>query len=223
MQTGNRYSDRVNAGQSLASHLLSYAGRPDVVVIGLPRGGVIVAAEVAIALHAPLDIFPVKKLGAPAQPEFGIGALGGNGVQVLDERLVREFGLSPEELEEVIAAQEEELRQQENFFRSVRPMEPLADRIAIIVDDGAATGYTLIAAAAGVRSYGPAHIVIAVPVGAAEACEQFEEIADEVICPLQPTPFHAVGLWYGHFEQVGSEEAVARLVAANQLPSGRRD
>lgn len=214
MQTGNRYADRRNAGQALAARLSPLAGQSNVVVIGVPPGGVLVAAEVAEALGAGLDVFPVRRLNVPGEPEVAIGALGLGGVQVLDERLMTERNLSPADLAEEVAAATRELARQEQHYRRFRPAPPLAGRIVIVVDDGAATGYALVAAVAGVRARDPNAVVVAVPVASEEACVQIMGIADQLLCPLKPSPFHAVGLWYVHYEAVTEEEAGMHLAAA---------
>lgn len=206
MQAVNHYWDREHAGQALAAELASYAGRSDTVVVGLPRGGVVVAAEVARALHAPLDFCVVRKLAAPQAPEFAFGALASGGVRVLDRETMTQLRLGDDEVADIITRERAELERREAVLRPARPLVPVTGRVAILVDDGAATGATLRAAAAAARLACPKHLIVAVPVGSREACALLGAIADEVVCPLQPEPFHAVGLWYVHFPQIAEHE-----------------
>jgi len=200
------FADRREAGRFLASKLTEYADRPDVLVLALPRGGVPVAYEVAQALHAPLDVFLVRKLGVPGREELAMGAIATGGVLVLNEEVVRHLGIPRDVLQAVIAAQQEELERRERIYRGDRQPPDVNGRTVILVDDGLATGSTMRAAVAALRRQGPARIVVAVPIGAPETCAEFEREADDVVCAVTPQPFHAVGLWYGDFSQTTDEE-----------------
>jgi len=201
-----RYRNRAEAGRYLATRLQEYAGRPDVIVLALPRGGVPVAYEVAAALHVPLDVFIVRKLGLPSHPELAMGAIASGGVRIVDEAAVRRFGVTEQQLAAVAAAEERELERRERRYRDGLPSPDVAGRTVILVDDGLATGATMAAAATAVRAQGPARLVVAVPVAAAETCEAFEGLADEVVCAATPEPFYAVGLWYEDFSQTSDDE-----------------
>jgi putative phosphoribosyl transferase len=200
------FTDRREAGQFLASKLTEYADRPDVLVLALPRGGVPVAYEVAKALHAPLDVFLVRKLGVPGHEELAMGAIASGGVLVLNEEVVRGLRITEDVLESVIAAEQKELERRERMYRGDRPPPDVRGRTVILVDDGLATGSSMRAAVAALRQQGPARIVVAVPIGASETCAGFEREADDVICAVTPQPFHAVGLWYRDFSQTTDEE-----------------
>jgi len=205
----NGYRDRAHAGDLLAEALSHYQGRADVVVLGLVRGGVPVAARVAQALRVPLDVLVVRKLGVPWSPEVAFGALGAGGVRVLNPDVADR--LDERDIAEVVAAESAELERREQRYRAGRPPLALADRTAILVDDGLATGATACAAVAVARGLGAARVVMAVPVGAAEAVARLDEVADEVICPLVPPHFGAVSRFYRHFGQVSTSEVVALL------------
>jgi predicted phosphoribosyltransferase len=200
------YRDRADAGARLAGHLAAYAGRADVVVLGLPRGGVPVAAQVARALRAPLDVFCVRKLGVPGDEELAMGAIATGGVVVLNERVVWELGVSEQTLAEVVAAERVELERRERAYRGERPPAALEGRAVLIVDDGLATGATMRAAVRAVRAAGPRRVIVAVPVAAAETCRSLEADADEVVCPLAPQGFRSVGGWYEDFSTTSDDE-----------------
>jgi predicted phosphoribosyltransferase len=200
------FRDRADAGRRLAEKLTALAGRPDVLVLALPRGGVPVAYEVARALQAPLDVFLVRKLGVPGREELAMGALASGGVRVLNEEVVRALEIPDDVIDAVTAAEERELDRRERAYREGRPMPDVGGRVVMLVDDGLATGSTMRAAVAALRRLGPAEIVVAVPVGAAEACEDLSAEADEVVCARTPTPFMSVGMWYDDFAQTGDEE-----------------
>jgi predicted phosphoribosyltransferase len=206
------YADRAEAGRALARCLQGYAGRADAIVLGLARGGVPVAYEVARALRIPLDVFIVRKLGVPGQPEFAMGAIASGGVRVVNEDVLRRLGISAQALEEVSAEQAAELRRRERLYRGQRPLPDLRGRTAIVVDDGLATGATMRASAAALRRLQPARIVAAVPVGAILACQAANPDIDETVCLHTPEPFVGVGRWYGDFTQIDDEE-VGRLLA----------
>jgi putative phosphoribosyl transferase len=207
-----RYRDRTDAGRRLAARLRQYADRPDVVVLALPRGGVPVAFEVSEALHAPLDVFVVRKLGLPAHPELAIGAIASGGVRIVDEAALRRFGVTEEQLAAVAADEERELDRRERQYRDGLPSPDVTGKTVILIDDGLATGATMAAAATALRAQHPARLVVAVPVAAAETCEAFRELVDEVVCGATPEPFHAVGLWYEDFSQTSDDE-VRELLA----------
>lgn len=205
------FRDRVEAGRDLAARLADHQELAHPVVLGLPRGGVPVAAEVAARLAAPLDVFVVRKLGAPEQPELAMGAIASGGVRVLNRGVVRHLGISAAAIEEVAGRELTELARREREYRGDRPAVRLGDRTVILVDDGLATGATMRAAVQAVRAMGPARIVVAVPVGAPESCRLVSEVADEVVCLHAPSAFGAVGAYYTDFRQTTDDE-VRRLL-----------
>jgi putative phosphoribosyl transferase len=207
-----RFRDRVEAGRRLAERLQVYAGRDDVIVLALPRGGVPVGFEAAKALGAPLGVFVVRKLGVPGHEELAMGAIASGGVILLDENLVRRLGLGREELERTVAAELRELQRREEAYTGGREPPDVEGRTVILVDDGLATGSTMRAAALAVRRLNPARIVVAVPVASPETCEAFHDVVDETVCVMTPRPFRAVGLWYDDFSQTSDDE-VRRLLA----------
>ena len=207
-----RYAHRREAGLVLADRLRDFAGRNDVVVLGLPRGGIPVAFEVAAALKAPLDVFVVRKLGLPGHPELAMGAIASGGVRVLNDDLLRHLHVPASVIDAVARAEQAELERRERAYRGTRPAVRLEGRTVILVDDGLATGSTMRAAVLAIRRVLPSEIVVAVPVGARETCRALNEVADDVVCALMPEPFTAVGVWYEHFEQTTDEE-VRRLLA----------
>jgi predicted phosphoribosyltransferase len=203
---GLPFPDRRAAGRELAARLGHYAGREDVLVLGLPRGGMPVAAEVAAALRAPLDVFVVRKLGVPGQEELALGAVASGGARVLNDSVVRSCGISGLEIDAITDRALEEVGRQERAYREgVEPLSP-AQKTVIVVDDGLATGATMRVALEALRSGGPAAIVAAVPVAPAEVCRWLGEQADDVVCTASPEPFTAVGLWYRDFAPVEAEE-----------------
>ncbi|HEY7411240.1 MAG TPA: phosphoribosyltransferase [Vicinamibacteria bacterium] len=212
------FQDRAHAGRALAARLEAYAGRPGVVVLALPRGGVPVAFEVASALRAPLDVFLVRKLGAPGHEELAMGALATGGVRVLNDEVVRGLGIPEHVIEEVARREGEELRRRETAYRGGRPPADLAGKTVVIVDDGLATGSTMKAAVRALRAQGPARVVVAVPVAAASTCAEMRNEADDVVCGATPSPFHAVGQWYGDFTQTTDDEVNALLARAERPP-----
>lgn len=217
------YADRVAAGRSLAERLGAYAGRHDVVVLALPRGGVPVAVPVAEALDAPLDVLLVRKLGLPAQPELAMGAIAGVGGDVelvRNERLLARLDMPEEVLQGVRRQELEELRRREVAYRGDRAPVEVRDRVVVVVDDGLATGSTVLAAVAALRHQAPARVVVAVPIGSAEACTAVRQQADEVVCASTPTPFYAVGQGYVDFGQTSDDEVRAALVGRPGRPGG---
>lgn len=200
------YHDRREAGGLLARALKHYAGRADVVVLGLPRGGVPVAAEVARALGVPLDVLVVRKLGAPGQEELAIGAIAEGGTRVLNGDLVENLGLSRRDIDEIARREGRELERRVKIYRGGRHAVPVADRTVIVVDDGVATGATMRAGLQSLRARGAALLVAAAPVGAADSVESLREDADEVVVLETPSWFRAVGQWYENFGPTGDEE-----------------
>jgi predicted phosphoribosyltransferase len=218
VRSRQRYRDRREAGKSLAELLRGYAGRDDVVVLALPRGGVPVGYEVAKALRAPLDVFTVRKLGVPGNPELAMGAIATGGLLVLDQQLIQMLGIDRSELERAVTAELRELERREAAYRGERAPPDLTGKTVILVDDGLATGSTMRAAALAVRRLNPARIVVAVPVAAEETCDAFRDVVEEIVCGITPRPFQAVGIWYDDFAQTSDEE-VRELLARAAQPS----
>jgi predicted phosphoribosyltransferase len=210
------FPDRYEAGAELGRWLNHYAGRADVVVLALPRGGVPVAFEVAEALDAPLDVFIVRKLGLPGRPEYAIGAIASGGVRVLNDDLLGACAVPDAVIDAVTQRERDELERRERAYRQGSQLIPLRARIVILVDDGLATGSTMKAAVEAVRQHGPSRIVVAVPVAASSSCQDLSAFADEVVCVRTPEPFTAVGLWYGDFSQTTDDEVRALLRAHAQ-------
>jgi predicted phosphoribosyltransferase len=209
-----RFRNRAEAGRALARALSPYAGRDDVVVLALPRGGVPVGYEVAKQLGAPLDVFLVRKLGVPGHEELAMGAIASGGVLVLDESVLRWLGISEHQIQKTLARELDELRRREAAYRDGRPLSELKGKTVILVDDGLATGASMEAAARAVRRHEPARIVIAVPVASRATCDKFRAEVDEVVCAVTPEPFHAVGNWYEDFLQTTDEEVRELLAQA---------
>lgn len=208
------FRDRRHAGQELTRSLLHYAGRDDVIVLALPRGGVPVGLEVARGLGAPLDVFIVRKLGAPGHEELAMGAIASGGILVLNDDVVRSLRVTRQQIDQTAASELLELGRRERLFRGDHREPDLADRVVILVDDGLATGSTMRAAVAAVRTQNPARIVVAVPTGARETCEELGKEVDEVICVSTPAHFRAVGMWYDDFTQTEDSEVRSILEAA---------
>lgn len=199
------FSDRREAGRELGRRLKAYAGRGDVVVLALPRGGVPVGYEVARAIGAPLDVFLVRKLGVPGHRELAMGALASGGVRVLDDALIEYLDIPPEAIEAVTREEQAELERREQAYRTA-PAPDLRGRVVILTDDGLATGSTMKAAVRAVRQREPSRIVVAAPVGSRDACGDLERLADEVVCARMPANFSAVGQWFRDFSQTTDEE-----------------
>ena len=213
---GALFSNRTDAGAVLAERLLEYAGRPDVLVLALPRGGVPVAFPVACALRAPLDVFLVRKLGVPGYEELALGAIASGGVRVLNDEVRREIDL-PDDVIDALAQREAlELRRRELRYRGERPVPTIRGQIVILIDDGLATGATMRAAALALRQMEPAKLIVAVPVAAPETCEALRREADQVVCLATPDPFVAVGAWYDDFSQTSDEEVTDLLEQARR-------
>jgi predicted phosphoribosyltransferase len=209
---GLPYRDRRDAGRQLAARLEAYAGDPRLLVLGLPRGGVPLAFEVARALVAPLDIFLVRKVGMPGQEELALGAVATGGERVFNDELLR--GVDPVAIAAAVAREERELARREHAYRAGRPAPTIYNRLIVVVDDGLATGATMRVAVAALRRQRPTGVVVAVPVGAPETCAMLRAEADDVICAAMPEPFYAVGEWYDDFAATTDEEVRALLAAA---------
>jgi predicted phosphoribosyltransferase len=222
---GRDFRDRAHAGRVLASQLGQYAGRGDVIVLGLPRGGVPVAYEVAAALGAPLDVLLVRKLGVPGHTELAMGAIGPGGVRVVNPSVVGSLGIPDEVVDEVARQEQAELARRQQLYRGDREPPSVAAKVAIVVDDGLATGATMRAAVSALRAYGPARVVVAVPVGARRTCRELEEVADEVVCARMPATFQAVGQWYADFVPTSDAEIIRLLRAPRSggEPESRAD
>jgi predicted phosphoribosyltransferase len=208
-----RFRNRTDAGRRLAEKLAAYANRSDVLVLGLPRGGVPVGFEVARALGAPLDVFLVRKLGVPGYEELAMGAVASGGGRVLNDEIVRGLGISEHEIDAAVARALEELARREQRYRGDRPPPDIEGRTVILVDDGLATGATMRAASQALRHQHPARIVVAVPTASPDTCGALKAEADNVICAMTPEPFFAVGHWYEDFTQTTDDE-VQRLLRA---------
>jgi predicted phosphoribosyltransferase len=206
-----RFADRYDAGRQLADRLLEYANRADVVVLALPRGGVPVGFEIAERLRVPLEVFLVRKLGVPGQEELAMGAIASGDVRVLNVGVLLAAGVPDSEIERVAAREREELARRERMYRGDRPPVDVRGRVAILVDDGLATGATMRAAAAALRRQHPSRRVVAVPVAARDACAELRADVDEVVCASTPEPFNAVGLWYDDFAETTDAEVQALL------------
>lgn len=211
------FRDREEAGRELAEHLRHYAGNQDVLVLALPRGGVPVAFTLAQQLRVPLDVFLVRKLGVPWQPELAMGAVATGGVRVINYEVVRSCGIAPEQIEHAAAVQNAVLEQNERLLRNHRPAPELEGKTVILVDDGLATGSTMRAAIAAVRAQRPRRIVVAVPVGSLITCGELRPEVDELVCASTPEPFWAVGQWYADFSAVSDDEVRSLLARAQQI------
>lgn len=213
------FRDRSQAGQELSRNLAAYADRSDVIVLALPRGGVPVGYEVAKALRAPLDVFLVRKLGAPGQEELAMGAIAMGGIRVLNDDVVRLLNIEPREIEAVAAKEERELVRRDRLYRGARPRPNVKGCVVILVDDGLATGATMRAAVTALRRQEPKRIVVAVPVAAAQTCREFSGEADELVCCSTPEPFYSVGFWYENFSQAPDHEIREMLERAVPSPA----
>lgn len=212
------FPDRRAAGRVLGEALAELRFKGKVLVLGLPRGGIPVAAEVAAALDAPVDALVVRKLGAPFNAELALGAIAFGGVTVYNRSLLAEFGLDEKDLAPIRARELEELHRRERAYREGRPPLEVGDATVVIVDDGMATGATMHAAVVATRALGPASVVVAVPTAAADAVERLETVADRVVTLATPEPYHGVGAWYSDFRQVTDGEVVAALASAAAEP-----
>lgn len=215
-----QFRDRTEAGKLLATQLNAYANRRDVTVLALPRGGVPVAFEVARALHAPLDVLVVRKLGVPGQEELAMGAIATGGVRILNNDVVQFLDIPDDVINKIAAREQHELERRERLYRGDRPAYDVHSRTVILVDDGIATGATMHAAVAALKQRQPTRIIIAVPTAAPSTCDEFAAEVDELVCVIRPEPFIAVGYWYKEFSQTSDEEVRSLLEQANQgLPA----
>ena len=210
------FIDRADAGRRLAEKLSGYRNRPDVVVLGIPRGGVPVALEVAKRLSAPLDIFLLRKLGVPGHEELAFGAIASGGVRLLDQEVISGLRISNEDIEHVTSAELEELKRREKAYRGERPALNVKGKTVIVVDDGIATGSSIRAGIQALRQLQPARIVVAAPVAPIGTYNQLRNETDEVICVLMPQSFYAIGQFYEDFSQVSDEVVLALLGQASQ-------
>jgi putative phosphoribosyl transferase len=215
------FRDRAEAGRKLAELVSQSTRDPDALVLGLPRGGVPVAFEVAQALRAELDIFLVRKLPMPGQEELAIGAIAGGGIRVLNQELVDDLRLSQNLIDQITAREERELKRREELYRQGRAALPVQGRTVILIDDGLATGASMKAAAQALRAQEPKRLIVAVPVAADETCSEFRTIVDEILCAHTPRPFMAVGIWYENFSQTTDEEVQHLLKQAEELAATR--
>ncbi|MBE9014770.1 phosphoribosyl transferase [Chroococcidiopsis sp. CCALA 051] len=209
-----QFQNRTQAGELLATKLTAYAKRPDAIVLGLPRGGVPVAFEVAKTLNVPLDIILVRKLGAPAQPELAMGAIATGGVLVLNDEVVNWLGIPQAEIDAVAQREMQELERRDRLYRGNCPLPHVENRTVILVDDGIATGSTLRAAIAALRQQQPQQIIVAVPIAPASVCQQLRSQADDVVCAIEVEQLSAISLWYEEFTQTSDEEVRALLAEA---------
>jgi putative phosphoribosyl transferase len=210
------FQDRREAGQALAKELSDYADREDVVVLGLPRGGVPVAFEVSEALDVPLDVFVVRKLGLPRNPELAMGAIASGGVRVMNDEVLRRSSVSDEEIEAVVEEERDKLEAREKIYRGARPRVDLEGKTVLLVDDGLATGATMRAAVSALREHDPAKVVVTVPTAPPETCSEFEDRVDEILCLETPRSFMGVGGSYRDFSQTTNEEVRDLLERANE-------
>jgi len=211
MDNQKRFKNRVQAGELLARRLTAYAGRDDVIVLALPRGGVPVGAAIARKLEVSLDVLLVHKLGLPGREEYAMGAIASGGVCILQAEVLSALDIAPEVIEEVSQREMREIKRREKLYRAGRPAPQLRERVVILADDGLATGSTMQVAVHVVRELNPARLIVAVPVAPQETCEKLKSEADEIICLSMPEPFHAVGLWYENFEQTSDGEVTSLL------------
>jgi predicted phosphoribosyltransferase len=214
------FANRNDAGKRLADDLLEYKDRRDIIVLALPRGGVPVACEVAQRLDAPLDVFLVRKLGVPGREELAMGAIASGGVRVLNPEVVRAMDIPGEMIHAVAKREQQELDRREQEYRGGQPPLNLSGKVVILIDDGLATGASMRAAVEGVRYHEPAKVIVAVPTGSPEACQQMEQVADQVVCATTPQPFYGVGTWYEDFRQTSDTEVHELLKQARKVQPG---
>lgn len=218
----DKFIDRYEAGVILANYLKDYANKPNVIILALPRGGVPVGYEIATALSAPLDVFIVRKLGLPGHEELAMGAIASGGTVFFNEPLLNQLNLNRLSIQNVVEKEREELLRREQLYRSNRPLPNLKEKIVILVDDGIATGSTMMAAIEAIHSHKPKSIVIAVPVAAYSTCEEMAPLVERIVCPLKPIDFYAVGLWYENFPQTSDDEVIELLKKSHSIQSAPR-
>jgi putative phosphoribosyl transferase len=209
------YQDRTQAGLVLAEKLTRYANREDVIVLALPRGGVPVAYEIAKTLEVPLDVFIVRKLGVPFHPELAMGAISMDGAVILNQNVINELAITPDDIQHVIIKEKKELKRREEVYRDDKPFPDVKNKTVILVDDGIATGATIRAAIQSLQQHQPARLIVAVPVAAKDTADEIERLVNQLICPLRPIHFNAVGAWYQTFDQTSDEEVRICLDSAN--------
>jgi putative phosphoribosyl transferase len=217
----HRFRDRREAGRVLAGYLNAYAHRQDVVVLALPRGGVPVGFEIASALHAPLDVFVIRKLGVPWHQELAMGAIASGGVRVINDEVVHMLRVPAAAIDQVVDEEQRELERRERLYRDDHPFPDVSDKVVILVDDGLATGSSMRAAVRALRQHHPARVVIATPVGAPDTCASLRGDVDDVVCAMTPEHFQAVGLWYEQFDQTTDQEVRDLLAQRTQLLAER--
>jgi putative phosphoribosyl transferase len=218
-----RYLDRSEAGRDLAERLAAYADRPGVIILALPRGGVPVAFEVAQRIHAPLDVYTVRKLGVPGHEELAMGAVASDGRYVIDRRVVEELHVPERLFKHTLRRELAELRRRERAYRGDLARPALGGKTIVLVDDGIATGSTMSAAVQSLRDQSPAQVIVAVPVGSADTCAMLARLADDVVCAQVPPDFRAVSLWYDHFPQTSDREVRDLLDRASGVSKDRTE
>jgi putative phosphoribosyl transferase len=210
------FTDRTHAGKELAKALTAYTDHPDSIVLALPRGGVPIAFEIANVLHAPLDVFIVRKLGAPGQPELAMGAIASGGLRVMNDDILGMLRVSEATIAATIAEEQQELERREGLYRGDRPALKIAGKTVIVVDDGIATGATMRAAVRALKAQQPARLIVAIPTAAVDTCHALRQEVDEVVCLATPEPYIAVGRWYKDFAQTSDAEVQALLAQSSQ-------
>jgi putative phosphoribosyl transferase len=213
------FKNRTEAGRKLAEKLTRYAGKENLLILALPRGGVPVAFEVAKTLRAPLDVFVVRKLGVPGQEELAMGAIASGGVRVLNEEIIRHLGIFEDVIARISTNEQRELERREFAYRGGRAAPEIAGKKVILVDDGLATGATMRAAVNAIKAQGPEKLIVAVPTGAPDTCDMIRKMVDEIVCLITPTPFGGVGAWYQDFSQTSDREVQQLLKEAEELVS----
>jgi len=222
----DKFRDRQDAGIILARYLNNYANQSNVIVLALPRGGVPVGYEIALALSVPLDIFIVRKLGIPGHEEVAMGAIASGDTVIFNETLINSLHLNQSSIDSILQSEQQELMRRERLYRGNRAFPALSGKTVILVDDGMATGASMQAAVAALRKHEPASIIIAIPVAAPQTCEEIAKLVDRIVCPMKPINFYAVGLWYESFSQVSDDEVIALLEKSNstrKMPGGDYD
>jgi putative phosphoribosyl transferase len=210
------FTNRTHAGKELAKALAAYIDHPDSIVLALPRGGVPIAFEIANVLHAPLDVFIVRKLGAPGQPELAIGAIASGGLRVMNDDILRMLRVSEATIAATVAEEQKELERRERLYRGDRPAVKITEKIVIIVDDGIATGATMRAAVRALKEQKPRQLIVAIPTAAADTCDLLRQEVDKVVCLATPEPYIAVGRWYKDFAQTSDAEVQSLLAQSIQ-------